>query len=1127
MKKISTLWILIFLALTTLVNAQEKGISFTENKGQWNSEALYRAELPGGLVFLSKNGPVYHFYDTEKLESIHDSLATTTFNNSKDERIKLHAYRFRFMNANQTSTTQAEGKLETYENYFLGNDSSKWASDVRLYKKVKQNNVFDNIDVAYYSKDNNLKYDFIVKPGASIASIKLALEGAEAMLNEKKQLVITTSVNTLIEDAPFTYQVINEDTLVITSEYSFENNILGFNIGDYNHNFPLIIDPGLIFSTYSGANISSFWSFTATHDYAGNTIIGALAFGIGWPTQLGSYDTSFNGVLDAAILKMTPDGSNRIFATYLGGSGSENPCSITCSESNSIFIMGHTDSQDFPVFGTAAQALYGGLGDNYVTKLRSNGTALMGSTFLGGSGNDGLAIYSPITYENTSPSRIKFNETDHSLWLTSTSQSTNFPTTANALQASSTFNGPLIAQLDSNLNQILYSSFINSNDSLFIHDLKVSKTNMIYLCGNTKATNMGTPGAFNSSYLGGTLDGFVMKLNAASKTVAAFTYIGTVGQDAALKLTLNPSSTSVYVSGQTTGTYPVSANSYGSGVNSRNFIQLLDSALASGTKACTFGGQTPFATSDIYTGACAALGIGGMQHTTTFPTTSTAYANNGEFWFGIFSLNLETLLYGTYYGYGGHTHNGTFTFDTLGNLHHSVCDIGGSFVASPNAWSPTKLTTGYDMVTFKFDISQSDKLLEFELSNNQSDTGCAPYLVNFQNNSFNFVTYDWNFGDGTISTLFQPSKLFNNPGHYKVILSGTNPICNYFEQDSVTIVVKEKRQINPFASDTTVCGNAQPFVLTIDSVFPANLLSGYQVVWEPANAFTPGGDQLHVIAHHQLTNVAHINFIGLQNDSLCLSDTSISINLNHFDSSQIALTPPTAAICFDDSLLLQASGGNTYTWNSPNTNFLLRDDSSGYYKGLISGVIKVRIKDEHQCVYDRESNITIWQLDPIDAGEAVVLRRGTQGHLKGTSASSIFYWRKNGVNVFGNELDPMVSWKDTGTYYLYNVSTHGCINYDTVNVYMNEIKTPNAFSPNGDGVNDVFNPISFNDHAEIIDFSVYNRWGDRIFYTNKLHGAWDGYFNQKPCDVGVYFYVVEYKIGEVKYKDRGEVTLIK
>ena len=121
----------------------------------------------------------------------------------------------------------------------------------------------------------------------------------------------------------------------------------------------------------------------------------------------------------------------------------------------------------------------------------------------------------------------------------------------------------------------------------------------------------------------------------------------------------------------------------------------------------------------------------------------------------------------------------------------------------------------------------------------------------------------------------------------------------------------------------------------------------------------------------------------------------------------------------------------------------------------------------------------------------------------------------------------MVSWQDTGTYYLYNVSTHGCINYDTVNVYMNDIKMPNAFTPNGDGVNDVFNPISFNDHAEIIDFSVYNRYGTRIFYTNKLHGAWDGYFNLKTCDLGVYFYIVEYRIGEVNYKDKGEITLIR
>lgn len=1105
----------------------QQTLSFAENKGQWHANALYRAEIPGGAMFISNTGPVYHFASQEDLDHIHEQSHEHPEKDFTAARVRVHAYRLQFVQANPKPLTVQKEKISYYENFFQGKDPSKWASKVHHFKSVEQQNVFDHIDLIYYAKEKSLKYDFIVKPGARPETIRLKMDGAKASINERKQLVIQTSVNTVIEDAPVAFQVINGETLFVDCRYHLDRDIIGFETGNYNQQYPLIIDPDLIFATYSGAQSSSFYSYTSTFDYADNTITAALGFGMGWPTQTGAYDVTFNSVTDVALMKLNGTGSSRLFATYLGGNTADFPYSLSCANnSNHIFLIGNTQSLDFPVTPNAIQPTFGGgTSDIFISKISSDGTQLLASTYLGGNATEGVDVYSPIAAVNKSPSVLRFNQVDHSVWFTSTSTSTNFPVTLNALQSAPVQNGPVLVQVDTNLSQLKYSTFFNINGELFFHDLKYNNNNQLFLCGNTAASNIGTPNTLNPNYLNGATDGFVMKFNANNKTITACTYLGTSDVDIATKLALMPGQEKLYVSGTSMGSYPITANAY-SQPNSYNYIQCLDSSLAVNMGACNFGGPDYFYASDIYVSTCNALGIAGIKYSNNFPTTPNAYSTTGEFWFGNFNLNLTDLTYATCYGYGGHSHSGTFNFDPIGNIHHSVCDIGGTFVTSPNAWSPNKQTSGYDMISFKFDITNVDKLLSFTLSPSSKDTGCAPNLVSFINHSYNYDTYYWDFGNGTTSNLYEPSINYTTPGVYKVVLTGYNQTCNFEDKDSMYIVVKATQQIKPYASDTTVCSHIVPLTLQLDSLSPAHLGNYYTIDWQPHAAIIGNFNGTTAQVNPKIASEITVNILGNQNDSVCITDTFVKIKVQHFDSTGIEVHPQISEVCSGDSVLITATGGINYTW-TPVTHLQFIDDHTAYGKPEATTTYRISIKDTLGCIYERYSTVNVLERDKVEAGPDQVVKFGEPAQLHGITNSSNYYWLIDNVPAFHNQASPVVHPGDTSLYYLIGIHSNGCTAMDSVYVYVNDLKSPNVFSPNGDGLNDDFFPIPYNDFVEIINFSIYNRYGQRIFYTNKLRKAWDGQQNGRDAELGVYIYHVEYKIGAKTYHLKGDVTLVR
>ncbi|HOF46154.1 MAG TPA: hypothetical protein PLZ46_05150 [Bacteroidales bacterium] len=227
-------------------------LEFVENKTQWEEQILYKASLQGGVFFAEKERITYVFLNSKQLAD---------FNKAKRDPSAIHsgfidatAYQVNFVNANENVEVSGENQCSSYNNYYLGNNPEKWSSKVRKFHKIRYRELYDGIDLFFLQKDFNFKYEFVVKPGANPQDIQLEYEGMKGLILSKGNLVVSTTNGQIIELKPFAYQLTaNGDTITVDCNYKIKKQkTVVFSIESYNTSLPLIIDPVLIFSTYSG-----------------------------------------------------------------------------------------------------------------------------------------------------------------------------------------------------------------------------------------------------------------------------------------------------------------------------------------------------------------------------------------------------------------------------------------------------------------------------------------------------------------------------------------------------------------------------------------------------------------------------------------------------------------------------------------------------------------------------------------------------------------------------------------------------------------------------------------------------------------------------------------------------------
>lgn len=278
-------------------------LDFIENKGQWDEQAMFKASMGIGTVFITKDGFMHSYASKEDLDRINGHLCGDNSEHNHDlekEMIRMHAYRVKFVGAQSDANFSTYNKRNHYVNYFIGNDASKWAGKVGLYGELLQHNIYQGIDLKIYSSnDQSFKYDFIVKPGANPSVIKLTYQGVKPQITEDGKLYIKTSVNEVFENAPYSYQIINDQKIEVACNYVInKKGELTFNFPNgYDNNFELIIDPELVFATYSGSVGSGTgkYAYATGFDSDGAMFAGAKCWETGWPTTVGAYMVAFPG----------------------------------------------------------------------------------------------------------------------------------------------------------------------------------------------------------------------------------------------------------------------------------------------------------------------------------------------------------------------------------------------------------------------------------------------------------------------------------------------------------------------------------------------------------------------------------------------------------------------------------------------------------------------------------------------------------------------------------------------------------------------------------------------------------------------------------------------------------------
>ncbi|MGB3075317.1 MAG: SBBP repeat-containing protein, partial [Chitinophagales bacterium] len=745
------IFVWVFLSIPLLALAAEYPTSvtpsgqlrFIENKKQWDEKILYNVKLWSGELFLEKNTFTYIFFNPEDLKKVHHQHDTSAF------IIHAHAFKEVFVNANPEVRTSAASPSLYFFNYFIGNNPSRWATNVKDYAQVTYDELYKGIDMNVYAYGPNLKYDLIVEPNADANQIQIQYDGADKLSLQNGHLIIATSVGNFTEQKPYAYQVVNGFKSEVSCKFQLKGNTITFSFNkDYDHSIPLIIDPTLIFSTYTGSAADNF-GFTATYDAAGAMYLGGLVHSAGYPVSTGAIQISYGGGInsptqygsDMGITKITGAGNAMIWSTYLGGSNNETPHSLFVDNNGNLLIYGRTYSNNFPTVAGSFDVGSNGAADIVVAKINAAGNALVASTYIGGSGDDG------VNYNASEPAQgeLKVNYGDdargeiiadenNNVYVATCTKSTNFPVTTGAFQSTSGGSQDgCIFKFSADLSTLLWSSYIGGSDNDACYSLDVFN-NEVYTCGGTMSTNFpSTTGSLHSNFLGGASDGFVAHINATGTSLLQSSFIGTSSDDQVYFIKLDKAANAYFV-GQTGGNYPVTSGVY-SNSNSGQFIHKLDPALSTTVYSTVFGngnGAPNISPTAFLVDTCENIyvsGWGGVvfsgwpqfsMNMLNMPLTSSALqstTDGNDFYLAVFKKNMTQLMYATYFGgYSApgsdigteHVDGGTSRFDKNGIVYQAVCaGCGGNSLTPTTAGALSEVngSANCNELGFKMEIN--------------------------------------------------------------------------------------------------------------------------------------------------------------------------------------------------------------------------------------------------------------------------------------------------------------------------------------------------------------------------------------------------------------------------------------
>jgi len=815
----------IYLAAGTSMRTPQ--IHFIENKGQWKNSVLFMAEIPGGRLFIEKHALTYLFEDRHAMHEIQHGKAIN--------KLHFQAVKVDFGRINRNLDVQKSEQETFHYNYFLG-PKEFWASDVKAYRKITLKNIYNGIDLELIGKQNELKLNFIVSPGADPTLIRLNYQGANALKLESDELHVKTDFGEIKEGKPLVFQEAGGNMREIKSAYRLNGNELSYELGGYTSRLPLIIDPSIVFGTFIGSNADNF-GFSATYDAAGNAYGAGTVYAANFPVTAGAFDVSYSGATtnegfprDVFICKFSSDGSNLLYATFLGGSGNEQPHSMTVNSSGELYVMGTTTSTDFPVSSNAFDTSHNGQYDIFIARFSSNGSSLLSSTYFGGSKDDGINGKTNISYAGQS-NPLPYNYADnfrseiicdalsnvYVATCTHSSHTQGYPV-LNGSQL--TYGGGdqdgAYFKMNPTLTNLAFSSYLGGNGADALYGLTLNWLNELYLVGGTTSPNL--PTTFNN-YRGG-IDIIVGRYSSGTGTQQALSIFGTTGNEQGFFVQAGQVDKNyLYILGQTNTTQNTSAGGYNQ-ANGKHFVMTQTRSLTWIDQYNYFGSyinEPALSPSAFLVDNCDRIYVSGWGGSVNYnyhsglndlfnmPVTSDAFqksTDGSDFYLAVFAPKMERLLFGTFIGgstSAEHVDGGTSHFDKNGIVYQSVCAGCGGYSDFPttlSAWSRTNpgkrpnnpLQGGCNLAMFKFDLRTYLSPPEFK------DTVIT--IEANENLEFKIVATDagMDIMDATITgTLLNlssnPAILSNEksvPGRYEITLNWKAD-CRFANLDTLVI----------------------------------------------------------------------------------------------------------------------------------------------------------------------------------------------------------------------------------------------------------------------------------------------------------------------------------------------------
>jgi hypothetical protein len=679
-------------------------LSFEVNHGQTDSRVKFLSRASGYTLFLTGDEAVLALTGKKATtDKAKIACMAHTLRSGMAESKAGRVLRMKLRNADPAAKVTGMNELAGTSNYFIGNDPTKWRTNVPTYARVRYEGIYSGVDLVYYGNQRQLEYDFILAPGADPHRIVFDVRGAKRIRRDGKgELVFKVGEDEIRWHKPVVYQEKNGARQEIAAHYGItDTNRVTFELAKYDTSRPLYVDP-LIYSTYLGGSGNDQSNGIAV-DSDGNAYIMGLTYSTDFPTQDPLQPANVGGANGTAfVTKINAAGSALVYSTYLGGSGGDSSTGIAVDSAGNTYVTGHTASTDFPTKNPLRPANDGGE-DAFVTKINPAGSTLVYSTYLGGSGNDGT---SGIALDISGDA-----------YVTGTTFSANFPVTPGAFQTvcaggmNCEYGEVFVTKINAAGSALAYSTYMGGSYYSYGTGIAVDSSGDAYITGYTTSADFPTtPGAFQTVCDGGWgcnyyPDAFVSKLNPTGSSLVYSTFLGgnltelcCGAVDSGYAIAVDGAE-SAYVTGFTSATnFPTTSGAFQTACNrGRNclkygdaFVSKLNPAGSALVYSTFLGGGLSDIGYGIAVGSSGSVYVTGQTYSTNFPTESPFQKRNagaGDAFVSRLNPAGSALVYSSFLGGSGDDYGSGIAVDNSG-YGYVIGTTGSTNFSTMNSLQP-------------------------------------------------------------------------------------------------------------------------------------------------------------------------------------------------------------------------------------------------------------------------------------------------------------------------------------------------------------------------------------------------------------------------------------------------------